>query len=248
MTTFAVIRNLSVASAGTILFAFNGINEAQAATLTHRYDLKGTPADTFGGSTLQLGGGTLSGIGYTFDANQGLSLSNAINPGSYSIVMDFLINDTSSYRKLIDFKDLSSDNGLYNTFGSLNFYVFGDISGPTAPFSNGVLSRLVVTRDASNLFAGYVNGVLQFQFTDSGSDAIFSSSNNIIRFLTDDTVTGGTEASGGFLSRVEIYDGALTAAEAAALGGPAPIPTPVILPGLIGLGLGLLRKRRAERV
>jgi hypothetical protein len=248
MTTLAIIRNLSAASAGAILFALNGINEVQAASLTHRYDLKGSSADAFGGSSLQLGGGTLSGIGYTFGANQGLSLSNAVNPGSYSIVMDFSIDDTSSYRKLIDFKDLSSDNGLYNVFGSLDFYVFGDISGPTSPFSNGVLSRLVVTRDASNLFAGYVNGVLQFQFTDSGGDAIFSDSNNIIRFLTDDTATGGSEASGGFLSRVEIYDGALTSAEAAALGGPAPVPTPVILPGLIGLGLGLLRKRRTEGV
>ena len=168
--------------------------------------------------------------------------------------MDFSIYEVSGYGKLIDFKDRSSDLGLYNLNGSLAFYNSAFTSGTS--FAANTLARLVITRDTTNNFFGYVNGVQQISFADSSNLAKFNSTNNIstnniIHFLRDDFATGG-EAAGGVLAKIAIYDGALSAQEVRALGGtntpinPTPVPTPVLLPGLIGLGLGVLKKRKAE--
>jgi hypothetical protein len=131
---------------------------------------------------------------------------------------------------------------------ALNFYPV--TAGPAGAFAANTLARLVITRDAiTNAFVGYVNGVQQITFVDSGSLAVFS--NNIAHFLRDDS-PGQGEVAGGLLSTIAIYEGALTAQEVAALGGagtpiiPIPVPTPALLPGLIGLGLGVLKKRKTE--
>jgi hypothetical protein len=168
-------------------------------------------------------GGTVGAGEYTFDAQQGLSLSNALlNDDDYSIYMDFEFDSLSGYKKIVDFKDLTSDNGLYNLDTDLNYYNFA--FGPAGALTPGTFEQVVITRDAaSNTVTGYVDGVQQIQFTDSTSDAVFSAANNIINFFQDDTVTGGRESSSGAVSQIEIFDGALTAAEVAAL--PAPGPT-----------------------
>ena len=61
----------------------------------------------------------------TFPQNNGLQLSpttNTISSGSYSIVMLFRFNDVSSYKRILDFKNGTSDRGLYNYSGKLHFY------------------------------------------------------------------------------------------------------------------------------
>ncbi len=77
--------------------------------------------------------------------------------------------------------------------------------------------------DTSDAFVGYVNGVQRIAFTDAGALATFTGVNNIIHFLRDDNAVPG-EHSGGFLDRVRLYDGVLTAAEVTDLfnGGPPP--------------------------
>ena len=70
------------------------LGNAQSA-LTHDYQLNGSLADTLGGPSLVSAGGVLSANGYSFGANQGLSLSNALGDnGNYSIEMQF----SSAYR------------------------------------------------------------------------------------------------------------------------------------------------------
>ena len=67
---------------------------------------------------------------------EGLSLSGAINGSNYSIEMDFEFGSTSGYRKIIDFKDLAADTGLYNYSTELNFY--NEADGPGGAFANGL--------------------------------------------------------------------------------------------------------------
>lgn len=243
MHSFVKHTSLAV---GILTIALGASRSVEAATLTHSYNLSNSAADALGGLSLTLNGGTIGTSGYTFAANQGPSLgSNAVNQINYSLLMDFSISDTSGYRKLVDFKDRNSDAGLYNLGGALSFYPV--TTGSAGSFIANTLSRLVITRDsATQNFVGYVNGVQQISFVDSGDLATFSF--GIAQFLRDDLATAGGEATSGILAKVAIYDGALTSQEVATLGGVAAVPTPALLPGLIGLGAAALRKRKAEKV
>jgi hypothetical protein len=214
---------------------------ASAASLTHSYNLNGSYADSLGGPSLVAEGGTLGADLYTFGANQGLSLSNALTgtEGDYSIELYFEFDSTGGYRKIIDFKNTSSDTGLYNNSTTMHFYNVA--AGPAGAFANNAFAHVVLTRDGvSGTTTGYVNGVQQLSFTDGGSLAVFTSPNNIIRFLRDDGATG-SEASAGSVDFIRIYDGALSAADVAAL-SPTDLPagTAVPTPAAASAGLALL--------
>lgn len=229
---------------------------AQAASVTHIYELNGSLADSLGGPSLVANGGTLGPTGYTLAANQGPSLSNAIDPATYSIEMRFSFEILSGYIKIIDFKDLTSDDGLYNLDTALDF--FPVTTGPSGAFVANTITHLVLTRDdATDAVVGYVNGVQQITFTDDLDRATFSGLNNLIHFLQDDFPTGQGEASGGFLDQIRLYDGALTATQVTDLfngaqppGLPGQVPEPatwlMLATGLAGLlGYGWRRQRAA---
>ncbi|MEO7720187.1 MAG: hypothetical protein ABIY70_28690 [Capsulimonas sp.] len=236
-------------------FAFAAIaglacSAANAATLTHEYDLDGTYADTLGGPNLVANGGTLTATHYNFGANQGLSLSNGVTANDYSIELNFSFATTSGYRKIVDFKNLTSDNGVYNLNTDLNFY--NSAFGPSGAIAANTPTDVIITRDGgTGLFVGYVNGVQQFSFTDSGLQGVFSSPASIAQFFIDDTVTGG-EASAGSVDYIRVFDGALTSGEALSLyqsGSPSAVPEPsqyaVLGFFILGVASLVLRKRRA---
>lgn len=226
---------------------------AKSAVLTHQWTLNGTTADTFGGTAMVLpNSGALGATGYNFTASNGLSagpnVSGALSTNNYSIEMLVRLDSMGGYKKLIDFKNLSSDRGFYFLNGQSNFYPFvtsGSIFGAGADL------HLVATRNSvTNIFNFYVNGALQLTLNDSGGEAIFSALGAPVHLMRDDIATGGVESTSGFLNYVRFYDGALTGAEVAGLSpleiaGPTPAPAPAAL-ALLGLGLvsiGLLRRR-----
>jgi hypothetical protein len=229
-----------------------GTGIAEAAVLKNDYLLNGNFSDFLGnGADLVSNGGTIEATGYEFGANQGLSLSNTINSVNYTIQMLFSIDNVSNYRKLIDFKNLTSDSGVYNRGKALNFYTsFPFVTGAGNNITAGSLTNLVVTRDSTtNAFTGYINGVEEISFSDNGSDATFSAINSIANFFRDDSVTNGAESSSGFVDRIRIWDGALSSTEVAALDNSEPVPEPLTILGTLvagGMGVTMRLKKRVQ--
>lgn len=220
------------------------------ATLIHDYKFEGSLADTLGGPALVANGGTIGATSYTFNANQGLSLSNGFTDATdYSIVLRFSLANTTAFAKIIDFIGLTSDNGLYAAAQGL--YSYSDDQGTPGLLPANTLSVVVLTRDsATNNVNVYINGAnAGISFTDLSNRAVFSAANNIAWFFRDDN--GGSEATSGSINRLQIYNGDLTAGEVSALdldasngGGQVPEPSTVAFLTIGALALPLARRFR----
>jgi hypothetical protein len=195
----------------------------------------------------------LGATDYSFGQSQGLSLSGALgaNPGVYSIEMVFRLSDTDGYRKIIDFKNLASDTGLYDCSGELDLF---PVASGSVSLSAGVDAHVVLTRDAASHVVGYVDGQEQFDFLDSAGYGVFDQPDNIIQLFKDDGATGGREVSAGAVEWIQIYDAALTPDEVAHLSSDQPtVPEPPAavmicsLLGALGIAAGLRRCKRAAR-
>jgi hypothetical protein len=165
-----------------------------------------------------------------FPLGGGVTLPTAttIVPGNtYSIAMLVRLGAVSGYRKYVDFKNRTSDNGVYVLDGNLNFYNFA--TGAGAPIGAGAYRTIVVTRDAGGTVVGYVNGAQALSFADTGGAGLVDAA-NVLNFFFDDSVTSG-EQSDGAVARIQVYDNALSPAEVAGLGlGPPPAIVPALDP------------------
>ena len=185
------------------------------------YELNGSFADELGGASLQPGGGTLENGGYSFGPNQGLSLSGVIPASHYTIEIGFSL-DSVEIGKIIDFRDLANDNGLYAgnfapNSGNLMFFDSSSsppqILGPASVLADGVNATVAISRNSDNgEVVTYVNGIEHSRFnTGDGEAATFS--DNVARFFIDDATQ--IEASSGFVDFIRIYDGPLELSEIA---------------------------------
>ena len=172
-------------------------------------------------------GGTPTTV-YNFGTQQGLSLNTSLISNNYTIAALLQFNDITGYRKIFDFKSLTSDNGLYTNNGQLNFYS-ENLGGPTV--GSGAFFEVVLTRDSSNaLVTAYLDGTPVFSFSDSSSLGVISAA-NLLNIFQDDATTGGNESSSGSVAGLRIFDNVLTDAEVAALD----LRTPSAVPGPLPL-------------
>src|SRR5687767_11885754 len=113
--------------------------------LLHDYELNGSYADAFGGNPMIPNGGTLTATEYVFGPDQGPNVSGVIDPETYCIDMTFTPLAVSGWRKILDFKNRGSDNGLYIYNSRLQFYPHP--AGPDIVFTPGVPVNVVFNRD-----------------------------------------------------------------------------------------------------
>ena len=224
-----------------------------AAVLSHDYQLNGNLNDALGGPSLVgLGGNLVDNAGrYTFGANQGLRLTGGLtNTSLWS--MDFRASYSSlsgTWKKLIDFQNLSTDAGLYfsNYGGGNALQYYPHATGGTV-VNTGLDYTIALTRDGAGDLRGYVNGALQWTVGGVGDSV---SGPNILHFFVDDFPTGQGEAQGGSVDFIRIYNGVLNQAEVTILDQGGSVGTSVPEPGSLALlGLGLLglagMRRRAK--
>jgi hypothetical protein len=168
-------------------------------------------------------GGTPTTV-YNFGQQQGLSLNTTgLISNNYTIAALLQFNDLTDYRKIFDFKNLTSDNGLYTYIGQLNFYSENS-GGPTV--GPGTFFEVVLTRDSSTaLMTAYLDGTPVFSFSDSSSLGVISPA-NLLNIFQDDLVQD-SESSSGSVAGLRIFDNVLTDAEVAALD----LRTPSAVPG-----------------
>ena len=154
----------------------------------------------------------------TYNEGNGLRLpvGNAVVVSdTYTLHMRIRLDDVTSRRKLIDFSDGASDNGLYLEDGRLVF-LNGSTNGATV-IANDEWADVAMTRDASGNVTGYVNGVEQWTFTDAGNEAQLDAGPLV--FFADDDTTGDEHPSGGIVC-TQMIDGALAAPDVGALDCP----------------------------
>ena len=210
------------------------------------FRLDGSKANQAGGPLTLTTDGSLGATGISFDANEGTLISGLTGQSDYSLELRFSFDAISGYRKIANIPSVGSDTGLYVLNSALNFY---PIAASVPVFTAGELATVVVTRNAAGDFTGYVNGTQVLSFNNAGATTLPSG----LWLLRDDTSTGGSESSGGFVDYIRVYDTALTAQQVAGLTPPGPVsgvPEPAAWAMMIGgfclLGAAARRRNRTS--
>jgi hypothetical protein len=162
-------------------------------------------------------GGSIVGSSYVFDAQEGLMLPDIglSDPNVYTIEMYFQLNQTPALGvvgayKLIDFKNLTDDSGIYVIDGFL-WIAFAQTGAFAFPTNTDV--HVVLTRDEDGAMSVYANGVAVISDYDNAGDTDYEFDPGMMWFFQDDELSPDVEASGGTVHRIRIYDRALDPAE-----------------------------------
>jgi hypothetical protein len=191
-----------------------GDDDAPAGLLPiHEYHFRGNYDDDYGGPPMVGHGGTFVAGGYQFAANAGLSVDGAMPPSVYTVDLVFSFDQITSWRKILDYKELATDEGFYTFDDHIQYVVVAgsDFANGTTPVTAGTTMQVTITRDAAGTVTGYLNLGQEFTFTDGADVATLAAAE--AHFFIDDTATGMGEASGGTVRRIRIYDVAVPQAD-----------------------------------
>jgi hypothetical protein len=174
---------------------------AGTGKLIRQYDFKQSLIDSLekGPVLISLDGAVGNGL-YTFAAGHGLQLEATGVTDHYAVEITFRFDSVDGWRKVLDFKNRESDNGLYVYNGQLQFYSFA----PAGAFQAGRDYRVRLERDrTTRMVRGFIDDEPAFEFEDREGDAVFQ--NEKAGFFLDDLSTS-EEQSSGSASRIRIWD------------------------------------------
>jgi hypothetical protein len=151
-----------------------------------------------------------AGNGVWANATQGV-----VSPTVYSMAVLFRFDTVTGYRRLLNVKDPFVDSGLYVRDGKLAFYPVAE--GTVAQIDPSTYVQVVLTRDHNKTVTGYVNGVSQFQFNDTGNRATIDDPQDIQWFFDNTPGSSTGEYSGGYVARIRLWSRSLSSSEVANL-------------------------------
>jgi hypothetical protein len=213
-------------SGGLIAAALFAASGASAATLIGDYQLQGNRASAVPGPSLSdIAPGnsfqTDNVMGTTrqvlaFPIHSGVQMLPSVGSGNpaYSVVTTFRLDAVDGYRRILDPSNGTSDTGFYAWDGYARYSGSG-LLGPNVVFANGVYATVAITSLPSPAQTKvYVNGSLQLNA--SQTEPVVA---NTLNFFKDNTSGGSPgEESGGAVSCVRVYSGALTDDDVARIG------------------------------
>ncbi len=150
---------------------------------------------------------------YRFEANSGFQFDNTAAGNflgeQYTIELYFVFDYLDSWKRVVDWKTRTSDNGAYVYYGELNFYPYQ--YSADAPVLENEYTYYVITRNAdSQELIIYADAINQISFIDTGGDGLLST-DNMLNFFHDDLVVPN-EASSGAVAMLKLYNYALDSA------------------------------------
>jgi hypothetical protein len=199
---------------------------APTATLTADYRFRGNLAASVGSmpmtsiSVTTFVSDTLAGLDCTvlrFEAGSGLQITSTtpVSSADFSVALLFRFDTVNGYRRILDLRNNTSDNGLYVFNGALRHYPGADTNSTVSQAANEYAQVVFTRRGADNVTRGYVDGVERIVFTDTGNLATILSTT--LRLFKDAAVPALNEESGGYIARARLWNGSLTPAEVAGL-------------------------------
>jgi hypothetical protein len=214
--------------AGVLSAAF--ASTAAAAKLVADYQFNGSLAPSVGAAPALAPSGTGHGFASeatpncqrqvgTFPADSGYSLdtTGVVPQDRYTVIVQFRSSLAGPYTRLLGFDAdfLADDDGLYVQLFSgsrfLNLYNADDPVATerrgTTPISPEQYVEVAFTRTSAGLDSVYLNGALEVFYQESDADGLLNT--NRLFFFRDN----GAEDRPGAVSRIRVYDDALSAAE-----------------------------------
>jgi hypothetical protein len=220
-------RVISVIVGVAMTIALLGASTASAATLTGDYQFQGTRNSSGPGPVaLDIGAGGNSFqsdnvFGTTrqvlrFPEGSGVQMFPAgVGLGSYSVVTTFRFDEVDGYRRILNphnNDDTSSDRGLYEYSGLAAIYPDGpEVDSSQVVFAPNNYGTVVMTSEPPIRTKVYVNGSLVAEAPET-----IDVEGDALHFFKDEGTS--TEQSAGAVSCIRVYSGALTDAEAGAIG------------------------------
>ncbi len=171
------------------------------------------PIGTGNFATEMLPCGQTRGV-YNFDFNCGVLFDNSLAAtpigAEHTIELYFKFQNLSGWRRIVDYKNRTSDTGPYAYSGYIQFY--NVVTSGAFTFAPNVYAHVVLTRSNTNPFPYnmYVDGVLRATFNDATALGVMDA-NNLLRFFQDDLVVQN-EASAGTIALMRLYNYVVTPA------------------------------------
>ncbi|HLP52981.1 MAG TPA: gliding motility-associated C-terminal domain-containing protein [Chitinophagales bacterium] len=202
----------------TYLFDNNFNSSSGGPPLTELVSCGANPG-TFGPvTTVNAAGVCLNFNAYCFEGGGGLKYPNTgpYVTGGYTVSMYVKFNSVTSWTRLLDFENSTSDAGIYLFGGCLQAIPWQQPVGPCPSFQANTFYLITFVRDPTTFVSDiYVNGVLFAQLYDSNYPWLRGTVNGI-NFFRDDNVSP-CEAGSGCIAFMQVSPIRATAADVALL-------------------------------